>query len=75
MKKILEFSNSTLCTECGCHFSYENEDVTEVDERKTGKGHSLFWLVTCPICGRELVVIPEDYVVEAAKRQKEILNM
>lgn len=76
MRRILEFPlNSKVCDRCGCYFSYEDEDVTETDERKTGKGHSLFWTVECPECRKELVVIPGNCIVKAEIRRKEILEM
>lgn len=75
MRKIIDIPNSVMCDKCGCYFSYEDEDVTEFDERKIGTGHSLFWLVGCPNCGEELVVIPHGYIDRAEQRRMEILGV
>jgi len=74
MRKIIDIPNSVFCERCYCYFSYEDSDVIEIDERKRGTGHSLFWLVECPDCGEELVVIPNNYIDKAEQRRKEILG-
>ena len=45
MIKIIEPGTRTItkCTECGCKFSYENEDIVKT-------------LVACPQCGKEIVL-------------------
>ena len=58
MIKIIEPGTRTItkCTECGCKFSYENEDI-----EKDGilLNSSVFlgktWVV-CPQCGKEIVL-------------------
>ena len=58
MIKIIEFGTRriTKCTECGCKFSYENDDI-ENDGLLT---NNLVFLgktwVVCPQCGKEIVL-------------------
>lgn len=58
MIKIIEPGTRTItkCTECGCKFSYENEDI-----KKDGLWvNNLVFigktLVVCPQCGKEIVL-------------------
>lgn len=75
MRKIINIPNTTFCNLCGCYFSYEDEDVTEFDERTIGNGHSLFWLVKCPDCENELLVVPDSCASRADRRRLEILGI
>ena len=58
MIKIIEPGTReiTKCTECGCKFSYENEDI---EKDGTLLNNSVFlgktWVV-CPQCGKEIVL-------------------
>ena len=58
MIKIIEPGTRKIikCTECGCKFSYENEDI---------EGHELYLVdlllagisyIECPQCGKEIVL-------------------
>ena len=56
MIKIIEPGTITKCTECGCKFSYENEDI----EKDGLWANNLvligkIWVV-CPQCGKEIVL-------------------
>ena len=58
MIKIIEPGTRTImkCTECGCKFSYENEDI---EEDGLLVNNSVFigktWVV-CPQCGKEIIL-------------------
>lgn len=59
MIKIIEQGTRTItkCTECGCKFSYENEDI-EKDGLLAADNSVFFgktWVV-CPQCGKEIVL-------------------
>ena len=58
MIKIIEPGTRTItkCTECGCKFSYENEDI-EKDGLFANNAVVLGkTLVVCPQCGKEIVL-------------------
>ena len=50
MIEIIERGTKTIgeCENCGCKFSYENEDIETVFLGKN-------WVV-CPQCGKEIVI-------------------
>ena len=58
MIKIIEPGTRTItkCTECGCKFSYENEDI----EKDGLCANNLVFIgkifVVCPQCGKEIVL-------------------
>ena len=58
MIKIIEPGTITItkCTECGCKFSYENEDI----EKDGLWASNLVFIgkifVVCPQCGKEIVL-------------------
>ena len=58
MIKIIEPGTRTIteCTECGCKFSYENEDI----EKDGLWANNLVFIgkifVVCPQCGKEIVL-------------------
>lgn len=58
MIKIIEPGTRTVtkCTECGCKFSYENEDI----EKDGLWANNLVFIgkifVVCPQCGKEIVL-------------------
>lgn len=58
MIKIIEPGTRTVtkCAECGCKFSYENEDV----EKDGFLANNLVFIwkifVVCPQCGKEIVL-------------------
>ena len=58
MIKIIEPGTRTItkCTECGCKFSYENEDI----EKEGLLANNLVFIgkifVVCPQCGKEIVL-------------------
>ena len=58
MIKIIEPGTRaiTKCTECGCKFSYENEDI----EKDGLWANNLVFIgkifVVCPQCGKEIVL-------------------
>lgn len=58
MIKIIEPGTRTVtkCTECGCKFSYENEDI----EKDGLWANNLVFIgkifVACPQCGKEIVL-------------------
>ena len=58
MIKIIEPGTRTItkCTECGCKFSYENEDI----EKDGLLANNLVYIgkifVVCPQCGKEIVL-------------------
>ena len=58
MIKIIEPGTRTVteCAECGCKFSYENEDI----EKDGLWANSLVFIgkifVVCPQCGKEIVL-------------------
>ena len=56
MIKIIEPGTRTVtkCAECGCKFSYENEDIEvsgphSMDKLQTRKSY-----IVCPQCGKEI---------------------
>ena len=58
MIKIIEPGTRTItkCAECGCKFSYENEDIkvsgpNSMDKLQTRKSY-----IVCPQCGKEIVL-------------------
>ena len=58
MIKIIEPGTRTItkCTECGCKFSYENEDI-EKDGLFANNSVVLGKIfVVCPQCGKEIVL-------------------
>ena len=58
MIKIIEPGTRTItkCAECGCKFSYENEDI----EKDGLWANNLVFIgkifVVCPQCGKEIVL-------------------
>ena len=58
MIKIIEPGTRTItkCTECGCKFSYENEDI----EKDGLWANNLVFIgkifVVCPQCGKEIML-------------------
>ena len=58
MIKIIEPGSRTIteCTECGCKFSYENDDI----EKDGLWANNLVFIgkifVVCPQCGKEIVL-------------------
>ena len=58
MIKIIEPGTRTItkCTECGCKFSYENEDI----EKDGLLANNLVFIgkifVVCPQCGKDIVL-------------------
>ena len=58
MIKIIEPGTRTIteCSECGCKFSYENEDI----EKDGLWANNLVFIgkifVVCPQCGKEIVL-------------------
>ena len=58
MIKIIEPGTRTItkCAECGCKFSYENEDI----EKDVLWANNLVFIgkifVVCPQCGKEIVL-------------------
>ena len=58
MIKIIEHGTRTItkCAECGCKFSYENEDI-ERDGLWANNLVSIWKIfVVCPQCGKEIVL-------------------
>ena len=58
MIKIIERGTKTIgeCENCGCRFSYENEDIEvsvphSMDQLQTRKSY-----IVCPQCGNEIVL-------------------
>ena len=58
MIKIIEPGTRTItkCTECGCKFSYENEDIEvsgphSMDQLKTRKSY-----IECPQCHKSITL-------------------
>ena len=58
MIKIIEPGTRTVteCTECGCKFSYEKEDIEVIglyswDVLQTRKPY-----IVCPQCGKEIIL-------------------
>ena len=58
MIKIIERGTKTIgeCENCGCRFSYENEDIKvsgphSMDKLQTRKSY-----IVCPQCGKEIVL-------------------
>lgn len=56
MIKIIEYGTKTVavCDECGCKFSYENEDT--VTREYTGPLRGYKKVVICPQCHKEKIV-------------------
>ena len=54
MIKIIEWVTKTIgeCGNCGCRFSYENEDI----ERENGPVQYKSEYVVCPQCGKKLYI-------------------
>ena len=58
MIKIIEHGTRTItkCAECGCKFSYENDDIEKdgphsMDQLQTRKSY-----IVCTQCGKEIVL-------------------
>lgn len=53
MIKIIEPGTRTIteCAECGCKFSYENEDIEKDKLYSRGKLMAVISYVDCPHCG------------------------
>ena len=58
MIKIIERGTKTIgeCENCGCRFSYENEDIKvsgphSMDQLQTRKSY-----IVCPQCSKEIVL-------------------
>ena len=66
--------NTVMCPHCGHWLSFDDEDVTEFDERIEGTGDSLFWTIACPICEGVLIVLPESCMGKAELRRREIIG-
>lgn len=58
MIKIIEPGTRTIteCAECGCKFSYENEDIVFLENEKDGILLDNSSWVVCPQCGKEIVL-------------------
>ena len=58
MIKIIEPGTRTIteCTECGCKFSYENEDI----EKDGMLANNLVFIgkawIVCPQCGKKIIL-------------------
>ena len=47
---------TTTCDNCGCQFSYENEDVRHEEVCKNMKNISIREVVRCPQCHHQCIV-------------------
>lgn len=58
MIKIIEPGTRTIteCAECGCKFSYENEDIEKDSIKIDNPLFSRKTWVVCPQCGKEIVL-------------------
>lgn len=62
MRKILEhgaFSRVIRCNRCGCKFSFESEDIKEINNNDTIRE-----VVECPECNKQLVLRSTDSKVD-----------
>ena len=58
MIKIIEHGTRTIteCAECGCKFSYENEDIEVSGLYSTDQLLARKSYIVCPQCGKEIVL-------------------
>ena len=66
MKKIIKHGKikeiETTCTNCGCIFTYEDEDIVQKENLPLTSTNYRQTIVYCPDCGAEIQVYRDTFI-------------